>query len=279
MLRRLSAGRRTVPCSPRSAARWRSEPSPGPAPHRVALCALLPRQPAQRVLQVLLQLLNRSLHLVLPLRRPGVEVGRLHHLAILHRRHREAHRRAQNRDALGRRLVTHRGEAALVAAADLLLDAATTLLVVLALECSGQRDLQVVDQMIERLVQRRRRPGRQCDRHGPMRRREVVDIDPVRRLLAPARARLPTGSVPIPGYARRFAPMAKMLKPRTAISVPKRIASCARGCSANPCSGASSRVVAKSSAAISAARYSRSGGSGGMGVAQLTSPAESWRVP
>ena len=155
--------------------------------HRVALFALRPRQPAQRLLQILFQLLDRRLHLLLALRRPGVELGGRHCLAVLHRRHGEAHRRAQDRDALCRRLVAQRGEAALVAAADLLFDGATALLVVLALERSGQRGLQVVDQSVQRLVQRRRAARRQSDRHRPMRRGEVVDIHPVGWLRASGR--------------------------------------------------------------------------------------------
>ena len=97
---------------------------------------------------------------------------------------------------------------------------------------------------VQRLVQRRRPAGRQCDRHRPMRRGEVVDIDPVGgfgRLVAASSSRARTE----PWMCAPFAPMAKMLKPRTAISVPKRIASCARGWSANSRSGASSRVVSK----------------------------------
>ena len=152
--------------------------------HRVALLALQPRQHAQGLLQVLFQLLDRRLRLLLALRGPGIELGGRHHLAVLHRRHGEAHRRAQDRDALRRRLVAHRGERALVPAAALLLDGGAALLVVLALERRGQRDLQVVDQPVQRLVQRRRPAGRQRDRHRPMRRGEVVDIDPVRRLRA-----------------------------------------------------------------------------------------------
>ena len=107
--------------------------------HRVTLFALQPRQHAQGLLQVLFQLLDRRLRLLLALRGPGIELGRRHHLAVvLHRRHGEAHRRAQDRDALRRRLVAHRGERALVPAAALLLDGRAALLVVLALERRGQ---------------------------------------------------------------------------------------------------------------------------------------------
>ncbi len=75
--------------------------------YRVALFALQPWQPAQRLLQILFQLLDCRLRLLLAFRGPGVEFSRLHNLAILHRRHGEAHRRAQDRNALGGSLVTH----------------------------------------------------------------------------------------------------------------------------------------------------------------------------
>src|SRR5579859_1409107 len=60
--------------------------------------------------------------------------------------------------------------------------------------------------------------------------------------------------------------MAKTLKPRTAISLPNRIASCARGCSTSAAGSTMSAVVANSSAARSATRYNRSGGSFWMGL-------------
>ena len=127
--------------------------------HRVALLPLEARQGAQRLLEILFQFLDRRLYhcccsagqalnsaggttwpsFIGAIAKP-IGVRRIAMpLAV----------------ALSRSAVKARS----LGAADLLNDAGAALLVVVALERRRQRDLQVVDQVVERLVQRRRPAG------------------------------------------------------------------------------------------------------------------------
>ena len=148
-------------------------------------------------------------------------------------------------------------------ALDGLLDRAAPLLVVLAFEDRRQRDLQFLDQVMDRLLRMpaRVRPAATM-RHRTVRCVEVVDVDPIGRQRAGARGIVQQAIRTDCWMRAPGAPIAKMLKPRWPIAVPKSIASCARGCSSNPGNGASSAVVLKSSPPISAGRYRRSAPSG-----------------
>ena len=136
---------------------------------------------AQGLLQFLFEFFDGFLRRALLLRRPGIELRRWYHLAVVHRGHAEAHRRAQDRDVLRRRLFAQLGEGALVLRLDGLHDRAAALLVVLALEDRRQRGPQIVDQVVDHLLEVGCAPARQRDRHRPVRGCEIVDIHPVGR--------------------------------------------------------------------------------------------------
>ena len=113
-------------------------------------------------------------------------------------------------------------------------------LIVFALKHGRQRGLEVIDQLVDRVLKCPRPAGGQFD-GDVCRVCEIVDIDPIgsTRLAEASSARTALTAAYMP-----LGPMTNRLNPALSTSVPKRIASSARSCPTSPSIGSSSAVVA-----------------------------------
>jgi hypothetical protein len=97
---------------------------------------------------------------LLLLRRQLLELLRAQHLAVADRRQRQAHRRADDGEALLPRAFLQSIERLLLLLLELLLDDCLAVAVFLTLDCRRQRQLQLLDQPLDVVVQRPRPPRR-----------------------------------------------------------------------------------------------------------------------
>ena len=139
------------------------------------------RNLANDALELLFQRRDLGLSLGALLFGPGVELVRRHDLAVRRRRHGEADRRAQQQDRFLGGLLPQRGEGLELLLLERFVDGAAPRLVVLALERRRGRALQVLDQLVHRVLEAGRAARRELDRDRPVGLDEIVDIDPVGR--------------------------------------------------------------------------------------------------
>ena len=137
--------------------------------------------PLQDGLQLLLQAFDLDFDILAHALRQRVEHLRLDDLAFVHRRHREAGRRAQQGDVLCLRLRAEGFERLFLSRPELLVDGAPADLIVLAFEQSRQHDAQLIEGRQHALGKRAHAPGRQLQRLGTVRVVEVIDIGPIGR--------------------------------------------------------------------------------------------------
>lgn len=194
-------------------------------------------------------------------RRLALEDVRSDHFALMHRRQRQPHRRADERDALGLGLVLKRAERLLVAMLELLLDDLAPRAIVLPLEGCRQGHAQLACQPLHRVPERHGAAGGKAQRPRAMRIGEVVDVAPIvggglacrlaLQKLADERC------LPAPD-----GPKAKRLKPLRRMPMPKRMAASARSWPTSPGRSGISSVVRKPSVASSQQRRRIAAGSG-----------------
>ena len=113
--------------------------------------------------------------------RPRAEFIGRDDLAVFGGRQCKAERRAQQDDVFFGGLVAQRGKGLALLFLERLVDGAAPGLIVLALEDRGQSGLEIVDQLMHRVVKGACTTGRQLDGDRPFGIDEIVDIDPVGR--------------------------------------------------------------------------------------------------
>jgi hypothetical protein len=133
------------------------------------------------LLEFALQFLDLALDTLAFFLRQGVEGLGLHHRAVFHGREGEAERCAHQGDVLRFCLFAQRLECGFLAFARAVLQGLAAIAIVFALESRRDRRAQFVDQLAHCCLQLAAQARRQADRLGLVRRREVVQIDPVRR--------------------------------------------------------------------------------------------------
>ena len=139
------------------------------------------RHPLDDRLELFLKDLDALLHLLAHRFGQRVEHVGLDDLALVHRRHGEAGRRAQDGDVLCVGLGVERFESLLLPGAELFLDRAAPRLIFFALENRRKRVAQLVDRPDHALDEGAGAARRQAERERPVRCLEIVDVHPVGR--------------------------------------------------------------------------------------------------
>jgi hypothetical protein len=147
----------------------------------VPALALQLRYPAQGRFQFTLQVLDVALDALLLFGVELLELVGAERLAFLHRRERNAHRRAHHRDSLFPGTSLHAFEAFLVALPHLLLNGLPAGAVFLTLEHGRDRRTQLLHQALHIVAQYPATTRGQTQRVRAVRRLEVVHVNPVGR--------------------------------------------------------------------------------------------------